>query len=163
MAGSGHTPYPVFAQALEAGSVARVLNIARDMPTIRLSDALRIVYLLRDDVRYEKFAVRWIVRFGAEGRAVDTDAIVAAGLALQALARPPGFGDAAASQAARAAPADGRLGLGRPARDHPAGRALFELGDRDVVRRREIAIGVAAGRPLARYDDPRSSRWTRAG
>ena len=90
MAGSGHTPYPVFAQALEAGSVARVLNIARDMPTIRLSDALRIVYLLRDDERYEKFAVRWIVRFGAEGRDVDTDAIVAAGLALQALPDRPG-------------------------------------------------------------------------
>lgn len=61
-------PYPIFAQALEAGSLKRVENIARDMPSIRLGDALRIVELMaRDrDPRYERAARRWLDRLAAE-------------------------------------------------------------------------------------------------
>lgn len=61
-------PYPIFAQALEAGSRKRVENIAREMPSIRLGDALRIVELMaRDrDPRYERAARRWLDRLAAE-------------------------------------------------------------------------------------------------
>jgi len=61
-------PYPLFAQALEAGSLKRIENIAREMPTIRLSDALRIVELMaRDrDPRYERAARRWLDRLASE-------------------------------------------------------------------------------------------------
>lgn len=61
-------PYPIFAQALEAGSLKRVENIARDMPSVRLGDALRIVELMaRDrDPRYERAAGRWLDRLAAE-------------------------------------------------------------------------------------------------
>lgn len=61
-------PYPLFAQALEAGSLKRIENIAREMPAIRLGDALRIVELMaRDrDPRYERTARRWLDRLAAE-------------------------------------------------------------------------------------------------
>lgn len=64
----GVIPYPVFAQALEAGSLKRAENIARDMPVVRLDDALRIVELMaRDgDPRYERAATRWLERLAAE-------------------------------------------------------------------------------------------------
>jgi hypothetical protein len=42
-------PYPLFAQALEAGSLKRIENVARQMPAIRLGDALRIVELMARD------------------------------------------------------------------------------------------------------------------
>jgi len=61
-------PYPVFAQALEAGSLKRIENIAREMPRVTLRDSLRIVELMaRDgDDRYERAAARWLDRLRAE-------------------------------------------------------------------------------------------------
>jgi len=61
-------PYPIFAQALEAGSLKRVENLAREMPSIRLDDALRILELMaRDrDPRCERAARRWLDRLAAE-------------------------------------------------------------------------------------------------
>lgn len=61
-------PYPVFAQALEASSLKRAENMAREMPSIRLGDALRIVELMaRDrDPRYDRAAKRWLERLAAE-------------------------------------------------------------------------------------------------
>ncbi|HEY4281051.1 MAG TPA: hypothetical protein VGM91_22755 [Conexibacter sp.] len=68
MAGSGIVPYPVFAQAFEAGSLQRVENIARQMPTVSLRDALRIVELMarEGDPRYARASQRWLDRLGAE-------------------------------------------------------------------------------------------------
>ena len=41
-------PYPVFRAALDSGDLLRVLQLARDMPPMRLDDALRVCLLLRD-------------------------------------------------------------------------------------------------------------------
>ena len=61
-------PYPIFAQALEAGSLKRVENIARDMASVRLGGTLRIVERMgRDrDPCYDRAARRWLDRLAAE-------------------------------------------------------------------------------------------------
>lgn len=90
-AGNGTVPYPVFAQALEAGSLKRVENIARDMPRISLRDALRIVELIaaQDEDRYERAAVKWLGRLATEGRGVDLHTLQLASAALDALPDRP--------------------------------------------------------------------------
>jgi hypothetical protein len=72
-------PYPLFAQALESGSLKRIENLASEMPAIRLGDALRIVELMaRDgDPRYERAARRWLDRLAAETELDRDDAEVA--------------------------------------------------------------------------------------
>lgn len=89
IAGSGVPPYPLFQQALDSGSLQRVLNIARQMPSVSLRDALRIVELMRDEETYERAAVRWLGRLATEGRDVDLETIAKAALALDALPDQP--------------------------------------------------------------------------
>jgi hypothetical protein len=68
-------PLPLFRQALDAGSLKRIENIARDMPHVSLGDALRNVELIarEDDARYERAAVKWLGRLATEGRGADLE------------------------------------------------------------------------------------------
>lgn len=88
----GVIPYPVFAQALEAGSLKRVENIARDMPVVRLGDALRILELMaRDgDPRYARASKRWLERLAAE---TDLDSQAARACLLALPHRPEAIRD----------------------------------------------------------------------
>lgn len=87
---SGVVPYPVFAQALEAGSLKRVENMAREMPSVSVRDALRIVELMaRDgDERYTRASTRWLDRLRAETQVEREDADAAAALLLVLPHRP---------------------------------------------------------------------------
>jgi hypothetical protein len=86
VSGSGSVPYPLFAQALESGSLQRIENIAKQMGRVRLADALRIVELMAHerDPRYERAAERWIRRLEAETD-VDTEDVELAQAAFVAL------------------------------------------------------------------------------
>ena len=68
-------PYPVFRAALDSGQLQRVVELARDMPPMRLDDALRVLLLMRDqsDARYEAACVRWLGRFVTEGKALSVE------------------------------------------------------------------------------------------
>lgn len=84
-------PYPIFRAALEAGDLARALTLAREMPQMRLDDALRVCLLLRDGDpdRFERAAVRWLGRFALEGTGVMLDDLQEAADALDALPQEP--------------------------------------------------------------------------
>jgi hypothetical protein len=91
---SDGSPYTRFRRALETGNETLVFAAARELPRIKLDDALRICLLLRDGDpdRYERAAVRWLGRFALEARAVTIDALRQAADALEAL--PERAGDA---------------------------------------------------------------------
>lgn len=71
----------MFRQALDAGNLPRVKQLAREMPSISLADAARILMLIRlyEPESFERAAVRWMARFTREraagvddlGKAVD--------------------------------------------------------------------------------------------
>lgn len=67
--------YPVFRAALDGGQLQRVIELARDMPPMRLDDALRVLLLMREqsDARYEAACVRWLGRFVIEGKALSVE------------------------------------------------------------------------------------------
>ena len=67
--------YPVFRAALDSGNLECVIALAREMPPMRLDDALRVVLLMRDGDpdRYDAARARWIGRFALEGRGVTID------------------------------------------------------------------------------------------
>jgi hypothetical protein len=91
-------PYPVFRAALDSGRLDRVMQLAREMPPMRLDDALRVCLLLRDSgdrARYERAVVRWVGRFSLEARDVSLEALDAA---LTALAMMPEAPEAAMEQ-----------------------------------------------------------------
>jgi hypothetical protein len=81
------SPYSRFCRALDSGNELLVLTAARELPQIRLDDALRICLVLRDGDpgRYERAAVRWLGRFALEGRAVTIGDLRAAAAALHEL------------------------------------------------------------------------------
>ena len=57
---------------------------ARQMPTLTLDNALRLLFLYaeRDPLKYDRAALRWLARYVAEGKAVS---LLKAQLALAAL------------------------------------------------------------------------------
>lgn len=71
----------MFIQALEAGDLARVKKMAAELPVVSLSDAARILALIRtqEPDQFDRAAVRWMARYATErantvedlGRAVD--------------------------------------------------------------------------------------------
>jgi hypothetical protein len=82
--------YPVFRAALDGGDLRRVIELAKQMPPMRLDDALRVCLLLRDDPdRFERAAVRWLGRYALEGRAVTIEDVQQAAGALDALPAAP--------------------------------------------------------------------------
>ena len=64
------SPYQRFRRALDTGNELLVLTAARELPQIKLDDALRICLVLRDGDpdRYDRAAVRWLGRFALEAR-----------------------------------------------------------------------------------------------
>src|ERR1700749_3269274 len=61
----------MFRDALASGDIERVMQMARNLgQSVRLDDALRICLLVRDEPeRFQRAAVKWLGRFGLEGRA----------------------------------------------------------------------------------------------
>lgn len=88
---SGGSPYTRFRRALETGDVALVRAAAAELPTVGLGDALRIVWVFREDDRlYERAAVRWVGRFALESKTATLEDVQAAlsGLAGVAMGFP---------------------------------------------------------------------------
>jgi hypothetical protein len=84
-------PDPVFRAALNAGDLQRVIALAKQMPPMRLDDALRVCLLMRDGDHavYERAAVRWLGRFALEGRNIAVEDIQSAASALDVLPEYP--------------------------------------------------------------------------
>ena len=89
---SDGNPYARFRRALETGNETLVVTAARELPQVRLDDALRICLVLRggDPDRYERAAVRWLGRFALEAREVTINDLRVAAGALDALPQHPG-------------------------------------------------------------------------
>lgn len=84
-------PYATFRAALDAGNLDRVVLLAREMPPMRLDDALRVVLLMRDsdEQRYDRAACRWLGRFALEARNVTLEDLRSAATALDVLPDHP--------------------------------------------------------------------------
>jgi len=84
---SDGSPYTRFRRALDAGNEMLVLATARELPHIKLDDALRICLVIRggDPARYERAAVRWLGRFALEARAATIADLRTAADALDAM------------------------------------------------------------------------------
>lgn len=67
--------YPAFRAALDGRNLKRAIELARDMPPMRLDDALRVLLLMRDqsDARYDAARVRWLGRFALEGQGTSVE------------------------------------------------------------------------------------------
>ncbi|MGD0197239.1 MAG: hypothetical protein ABSC56_04955 [Solirubrobacteraceae bacterium] len=78
--------------ALASGDLDFIRFHARELPAIRLGDALRICLLMRDQdpERYEQAALRWIGRFALEAR---TATLADVRMAADALGRLPSEAD----------------------------------------------------------------------
>jgi hypothetical protein len=85
---SDGSPYARFQRALKTGNPNIALAAAREMPTINLSDALRLCLLLRGTDRFERAALRWHARYCDELRGVDLDEAQAILACLAALRGP---------------------------------------------------------------------------
>lgn len=70
---SDGSPHGRFQKALNTGNVNLALASARELPTINLSDSLRICLLLRGTELFERAALRWHARYCREVVAVDLD------------------------------------------------------------------------------------------
>ncbi|HEY4280404.1 MAG TPA: hypothetical protein VGM91_19435 [Conexibacter sp.] len=88
-AGHGHPPYVLFRQALDAGDLQRVRELASRMPRVNLQDALRICLLMREHDGFERCAVRWLGRFALEAAPVSIEDVQLAAAALDALPHRP--------------------------------------------------------------------------
>jgi hypothetical protein len=68
-----------------------VLALARQMPAIKLSDALEMVLLMRtgDEARFDRACVRWLGRFALEVRDVSLEELRVAADALDNLPDRP--------------------------------------------------------------------------
>ena len=85
---AGGSPYTRFRRALETGDIALVRAAAAELPGVELGDALRIVWLYReDDQLFERAAVRWVGRFALEAKAPTLKDVQSALSALNGIAR----------------------------------------------------------------------------
>jgi hypothetical protein len=84
MTAQGH-PRATFTRAIERGNLFVAEASAREVGRLTLEEALRLVFLYakKDPGRYERAALRWLVRYLTEGKAVT---LLSAHLALSALA-----------------------------------------------------------------------------
>jgi hypothetical protein len=89
--GSGHIPYPRFRAAIDAGDLEFIRRHSEEFAPVRLSDALQICLLLRDQhpERFERAAVRWLGRFALEARKATIEDVRLAASALDSLAANP--------------------------------------------------------------------------
>ena len=120
---SDGNPYARFRRALETGNETLVITAARELPQVRLDDALRICLVLRggDPDRYERAAVRWLGRFALEAREATINDLRLAAERARRAARACHRGDGAAAAAVRRA--RGGVAGGRPMVAARAGRS----------------------------------------
>jgi hypothetical protein len=85
---SDGSPYGRFQHALKAGNVNLAMATARELPTINLSDSLRLCLLLRSTDLFERALLRWHARYCREVVAVDLDEAQAVLACLAALRGP---------------------------------------------------------------------------
>ena len=84
---SGGSSYTRFRRALETGDIALVKAAAAELPRVELGDALRIVWLYReDDQLFERAAVRWVGRFSLEAKKATLEDVQTALSDLSAIA-----------------------------------------------------------------------------
>jgi hypothetical protein len=130
MTAQGH-PRAIFTRAIERGNLVVAEASAREVGRLTLEEALRLVFLYaeKDPVRYERAALRWLVRYLTEGKAVT---LLSAHLALSALAELRA-GDAQAAKllaelAARAATTPAGEAVGAALRPPPDGVSASAAG-----------------------------------
>jgi hypothetical protein len=92
------SPYTRFRRALDSGNLDWVRTAALELPQVQLGDALRIVYVMRDDeALFERAAIRWLGRFCLEAPDPSLAEVEAAAGALRRVAwHPEEAGDALA-------------------------------------------------------------------
>jgi hypothetical protein len=88
-------PYPLFREALAGGNLQQALRLARELPTIPLSDAGRLLSLMANDEQgdpdlFERAAIRWLSRFTSEQKGVTLEHVAVAVRALDELDQDPG-------------------------------------------------------------------------
>src|SRR4051812_9730 len=88
---SAGSPYSRFRRALATGNLALVHAAAAELPAVDLGDALRICLLMgaRDDVRFERAAVRWLARVALERPGVGLADLRAGLVAFEAMPYNP--------------------------------------------------------------------------
>jgi len=79
------SPHGRFQRAIEHRQVLGAELAARELGSLSLADALRLLFLYaeKDPIKYERAALRWLGRYATEGKAVS---LLKAQLALSALA-----------------------------------------------------------------------------
>jgi hypothetical protein len=82
MTAQGH-PRAIFKRAIERGNLVVAEASVREMGKLTLEEALRLLFLYaeKDPVRYERAALRWLVRYLTEAKPT----LLRAQLALSAL------------------------------------------------------------------------------
>jgi hypothetical protein len=83
-------PYPMFREALAVGNLRHALRLAKELPTVALSDAAKLLALMANDEqgdpdRFERAAIRWLNRFTSEVKGVTLQHAAAAVRALDEL------------------------------------------------------------------------------
>ncbi len=83
-------PYPLFREALAGRNLHQALRLARELPTIPLTDAARLLQLMATDEMadadlYERAAIRWLQRYCGEAKHITLRDCMAAAAALDAL------------------------------------------------------------------------------
>jgi hypothetical protein len=98
------SPYTRFRRALDSGNLDWVRTAALELPKVQLADALRIVYVMRDDeALFERAAIRWLGRFCLEARDLSlADVEAAAGALRRVTWHPEEAGDTLADICRRA-------------------------------------------------------------
>jgi hypothetical protein len=86
--------YPLFREALAGSNLRQALRLARELPTVRLDDAARLLSLMANDEMadaelFERAAVRWLNRFTSEVRGLNLQRVGAAVQALDVLDEDP--------------------------------------------------------------------------
>jgi hypothetical protein len=82
--------YARFDRALGTGNLHIVRTAALELPRVDLGDALRILYLMRDDeALYERAVMRWLGRFCLECVSATSEDVEAAAKALRLLLFSP--------------------------------------------------------------------------
>jgi hypothetical protein len=66
--GAAGSPHATFQRALKQGNLTMAVAVARELPFVRLGDALALTLLIleRDPPRYSTAAARWAARFVLE-------------------------------------------------------------------------------------------------
>jgi hypothetical protein len=68
----GH-PRAIFQSAVELGNLVIAEATARELGSLTLEEALRLVFLYaeKEPIKFERAALRWLARYVTEGKAVS--------------------------------------------------------------------------------------------